>query len=183
MRGGWAAMLVGIYLAGVGSCPGGEASVVGKLAPEWRLTDWLNSTPIALKELRGKAVLVRWWTAPGCKYCRATAPALNEFHARYAQEGLQVIGVYHHKSDEPLDVREVKKHADRLGFKFPVAVDRDWRTLEEWWLKDNERGWTSVTFLIDRKGLVRYVHPGGSYAKGDADYDELKKQIEKALEK
>jgi thiol-disulfide isomerase/thioredoxin len=71
-------------------------SPVGTKAPEWEAAHWLNSKPLALEGLRGKVVLVRWWTAPGCPYCAATAPALNEFHARYKDKGLVVVGFYHH---------------------------------------------------------------------------------------
>jgi hypothetical protein len=86
-------------------------------------------------------VLVRWWTAPGRPYCAAPAPALNEFHARYKGKGLVVVGLYHHKADAPLDPAQVKRSAEEeFGFRFPVA--------------------------IDRRGVVRHVHPGGQYARG-----------------
>src|SRR5689334_15268027 len=73
--------------------------LIGKAPPEWQVTNWMNSSALQLKDLRGKVVLVRWWTAPDCPYCRATAPALNEFYAQYHAKGLEVIGFYHHKSD------------------------------------------------------------------------------------
>src|SRR5437763_634841 len=109
-------------------------SLIGTKAPEWDVTDWINSKPIALKDLAGKVVLVRWWTAPGCPFCKATAPALNEFYARYKDKGLVVVGFYHHKSTSPLDVARVKRSAAKFGFRFPVAIDPDWQTLHRWWL-------------------------------------------------
>jgi thiol-disulfide isomerase/thioredoxin len=156
-------------------------SPVGSRPPEWGAAHWLNSKPLTLSGLRGKVVLVRWWTAPGCPYCAATAPALNEFHARYKDQGLVVVGFYHHKTDTPLDPAAVKRSAKELGFRFPVAVDPGWKTLRRWWLEGTDRRWTSVSFLIDRKGVVRHVHPGGQYAKGDRDYDALKTKIEELL--
>jgi peroxiredoxin len=156
-------------------------NIVGTKSPEWNVAHWINSSPLKLSELKGKVVLVRWWTAPDCPYCRATAPALNEFHQRYAKDGLQVIGFYHHKSDEPLDPAKVKKFADNFGFKFPVAIDEEWKTLHRWWLDRDKRNWTSVSFLIDRKGIIRHIHPGGEYVKGDKDYDLMKKKIEELL--
>ena len=42
-----------------------------------------------------------------------------------------------------------------------VAIDPAWRTLDAWWLKDHRRRWTSVTFVLDRKGVIRFIHPGG----------------------
>ena len=157
------------------------ASLLNKPAPEWNATNWINSLPLQLKDLRGKVILVRWWTAPACPYCRATAPALNEFNERYAKDGLQVIGFYHHKGDEPLKVQDVKTYADKFHFKFPVAIDPEWKTLHDWWLDRGEHDFTSVSFLIDRQGIVRHIHPGGQYVAGDADYKVMKEKISQLL--
>jgi peroxiredoxin len=155
---------------------------VGKKAPEWDVTDWMNSKPLSLKDQVGKVILVRWWTAPGCPFCEATVPALNEFHTRYKDKGLVVIGFYHHKESTPLSPAKVKESAATFGFKFPVAIDREWRTLHRWWLDDHERKWTSVTFVIDRQGTIRHIHPGGQYVKGDKAYTALKAKIEELLQ-
>jgi thiol-disulfide isomerase/thioredoxin len=154
---------------------------VGTKPPEWEATHWLNSEPLALGGLRGKGVLVRWRTAPGCPYCAATAPALNEFHSRYQDKGLVVVGLYHHKADTPLGPAAVKRPAEKLGFRFPVAIDPGWRALRRWWLDGGDRRWTSASFLIDRKGGVRHVHPGGQYVKGDQAYAALKAKVEELL--
>jgi thiol-disulfide isomerase/thioredoxin len=155
--------------------------VIGTKPPEWQATHWLNTKPLTLKGLADKVVLVRWWTAPGCPYCAATAPALNEFHERYKDRGLVVVGLYHHKSDRPLDATQVKRSAEKFGFRFPVAIDPQWKTLRRWWLGTGDRKWTSVSFLIDRRGAARCVHPGGQYAKGDRAYDALKAKVEELL--
>ena len=155
--------------------------LIGKPAPEWSFDDWQNSRPLQLKDLRGKVVLIRWWTAPDCRYCAASAPALNEFHREYRKRGLEVIGAYHHKSDEPLAPKKVAKQAREFGFKFPVAIDTDWNTVNRWWLDGHDRQFTSVSFLIDRRGMIRYIHPGGQYLKGEPDYAELKSAIETLL--
>ncbi len=159
----------------------GEEDVIGTKAQEWQVTDWINSKPLTLKDQAGKVVLVRWWTAPGCPFCAATAPALNEFYSKYKEQGLVVIGFYHHKADAPLDLAGVKKAVKKFEFKFPVAVDPEWQTLHRWWLDDKKRQWTSVTFLIDRKGVIRHVHPGGQYVKGDKAYETMKSKIEELL--
>lgn len=158
-----------------------DDSLIGTKAAEWQVTHWMHSQPLTLRGLRGKVVLVRWWTAPGCPFCAATAPALNDFHKRYAERGLVVIGFYHHKARAPLDVDQVKRSADKLGFRFPIAIDAGWKTLRAWWLSKGERDFTSVSFLIDRKGVVRFIHPGGQYVRGDQAYAELKRNIEELL--
>ncbi len=155
--------------------------LIGTKPPEWQVTHWMHSGPLKLKDLAGKVVLVRWWTAPGCPFCAATAPSLNEFYKRYKDRGLVVIGFYHHKSSAPLDLDQVKHSADRLGFRFPVAVDAGWKTLRNWWLSKGRRDWTSVTFLIDRKGVIRFIHPGGQYVRGDRDYARIQQKIKESL--
>lgn len=170
-----------LVVAALGS--GLETSeLVGTRPPEWKVSNWINSKKLRLEDLRGKVVLVRWWTAPFCPFCTASAPALNEFFNVYKDRGLLVIGFYHHKAATPLHTEQVKTYADQLGFEFPVAIDPQWRTLRRWWLIGNNRSWTSVSFLIDRQGVIRYIHPGGQYVKGDADYKRLVKKIEQLLD-
>jgi hypothetical protein len=62
-----------------------------------------------------------------------------------------------------------------------VAIDPEWRTLKQWWLHDEDRDWTSVSFLIDRKGVVRHIHRGGQYVKGDGEYAQMRRKIEELL--
>ena len=164
------------------AAPAGEGrELVGTRPSEWIVTDWINSKPLTLASLRGKVVLVRWWTAPGCPYCEASAPALNEFWKKYRDRGLVVVGIYHHKSDTPLTRRQVALQAKKFGFEFPVAIDADWKTLRHWWLAGNERRWTSVTFVLDRNGVIRHIHPGGAFYKGEPGYDALAQVIEGLL--
>ncbi len=181
----WLFGLIGLAVAGAMAGEGQE--LIGKAAPELNLDHWRNSHPLKLKELRGKVVLVRWWTAPDCPYCAATAPALNRFHRDFVDDGLVVIGAYHHKSDDPLVPEEVAAWAQKFGFEFPIGIDTDWKTLEAWWLKGGTdrtgegRRFTSVSFLLDRRGVIRFVHPGGQYVAGEPDYAALKTAIERLL--
>ena len=159
-----------------------HAPLLDRPAEPWNVEHWINSPPLELSELRGRVVLVRFWTAPGCRFCRATAPALNDFHARYAARGLRVIGFYHHKSSAPLSAADVQRHAHAFGFRFPVAIDPEWRTLRAWWLSRTDHRFTSVSFLIDRRGVIRHIHPGGQYVRGEPDYARLEDTIEKLLD-
>jgi thiol-disulfide isomerase/thioredoxin len=122
-------------------------SLINTTPPEWKLEGWMNSKPLKLADFKGKVVLVRWWTAPGCPFCAATAPALNEFHELYKDRGLVVIGIYHHKSDQPLKSEDVVKQAEKLGFKFPVAIDPEWQTLKKWWIQTDDHNFTSVSLV------------------------------------
>jgi peroxiredoxin len=155
--------------------------LIGTHALPWHAEHWINSVPLELSRLRGRVVLVRWWTAPACPFCSATAPSLNAFHERYAARGLTVIGFYHHKAQSALNAADVERYAQTFEFQFPIAIDPNWQTLRAWWLDGGQRSFTSVSFLIDRRGVIRHVHPGGQYVKGDAEYAKLESHIERLV--
>jgi len=164
--------------------PDPVASLIGTTPPEWRAERWLNSPPLTLASLRGSVVLVRWWTA-GCPFCSASAPALRELHRSYADRGLHVIGIYHHKEDTPFDPKVYEDTAKKYGFTFPIAFDPDWRDFHSW-MRDPkgqpvDTGFTSVTFVLDKRGVVRHVHPGGQYVDGDPSHKQLQAVIERLL--
>ncbi len=165
------------------------AELIGTKAPRWEGVEWLNTKPLRLEDLRGKVVLVRWWTDT-CSYCRRSAPALNEFHARYARRGLIVIGMYHPKPiDRLITASEIREAAQERGFDFPIAIDRGWSVLRHWWLDGGHRSATSVSFLIDRHGVIRHIHPGPAFHRevvgGDEqpsrDFVELDRMIDQVL--
>jgi peroxiredoxin len=151
------------------------ASLVGTRPPEWQATLWMNTPPMRLGDLRGKVVLVRWWTA-GCPFCAASAPALRKLDKSYRARGVVVVGMYHHKDEGAFDPAVYRATAKKYGFDFPLAVDPDWRTLKSW-LRGANTGFTSVTFLLDRSGVVRYVHPGGDILEGDPGYERIHQMI------
>lgn len=145
---------------------------IGVAAPPFQFDAWLNSPPLSLEDLRGRVVLVRWWTDT-CPFCASSAPALRALHDQYSAQGLTVIGVFHPKAgrDDPLDVARVQRAVESRRFLFPVAIDWDWRnrTLKEWWLTGPKRPATSVTFLLDKSGVIRFVHPGMEYHDDNGD--------------
>ncbi len=169
--------------------PDSGAEMLGRRAPEWSFERWVRGPALTPENLRGKVVLLRWWT-DGCMYCAATLPGLERLRKRYGPEGLLVIGVYHPKPPRAVSDRDIVTNANRLGFKGPIAVDERWTTLQRYWLDGNpQRRFTSVSFLIDRDGLIRWVHGGGEYhpstdpehARCDLEYRGLVSAIEQAL--
>jgi thiol-disulfide isomerase/thioredoxin len=160
-----AALLVGVAsVAGADLIREGKDGVGRPIAP-WGEQVWLNSPPLTLPGLRGKVLLVRFWTE-GCGYCTRTAPALNALHREFSGQGLVVIGMYHPKPPRDESPSVVARAAGRLGFGFPIALDNDWATLRRWWLDTGDRAFTSATFLIDRRGILRAIHPGGEFHLG-----------------
>jgi peroxiredoxin len=143
---------------------------IGVAAPPFQFDGWLNSEPLSLKDLEGRVVLVRWWTDT-CPYCASSAPALRALHEEYASSGLTVIGVFHPKAgrNDRLDFARVQRAVGVREFQFPVAIDWEWRTgtLKDWWRTGPERPATSVTFILDKSGVIQFVHPGMEYHDDD----------------
>jgi peroxiredoxin len=166
------------------------SDLVGRPAPPLELKQWLNSKPLDMSDLRGNVVLLRWWTQ-GCPFCEATAPALRKLHDQYGARGLRIIAVYHPKPPGAVDVAVVERDMEKKQFTYPVAIDTDWSALKRLWL-GQERDYTSVSFLVDRKGIIRYVHPGGEFHEGtqggfprhescNRDYHAIETEIVKLL--
>jgi peroxiredoxin len=161
--------------------PDSLVGVIDQPVTPWTVSQWFNSPPLTLEQLRGKVVLVRWFTDPSCPFCSATAPTLRALHERYADKGLAVIGMFHHKEPTPLDPKQVEGWVKHFGYKFPVAIDKDWTTLRRWWLDGHERSYTSVSFLIDKAGVVRRVHLGGTIAPEGEDINAITADVERLL--
>jgi peroxiredoxin len=165
------------------------AELIGTPAPPLKLQNWINTQPIDIADLRGKVVLVRWWTDT-CELCAATAPALRQLDKEYGAQGFVVIGVFHPKPAGDWSVERMRRAAEKFQFTFPVALDGDWSALKRWWLDGGDRSFTSASFLIDKHGIIRYVHPGGEFhpyngAPGhetcEADYRTIERTIAELL--
>lgn len=154
----WAALL--LFATTLVAKEGDE--LIGTLAPEWRGVTWVRGGPLTLRDLRGKVVLVRWWTA-GCPMCVASASPLSALRDKYADRGLVVVGMFHPKPPQPVEDEIVLRVARQIGIHFPIAVDDDWGLLRRYWLDARRRSFTSVSFLVDQEGRIRYIHPGGEF--------------------
>lgn len=142
--------------------PAEGAELIGRPAPDFSGLKWLNSEPLDIEDLRGKVVLIRFWLVD-CPYCENTAPSLVELYDKYGGEGLVVIGIHHPKSERAKNNDLVLKQAKKLGFEFPIAQDRDWKVINAYWLGETRRSFTSSSILIDKKGIIRFVHDGGEF--------------------
>lgn len=145
--------------------------LIGTPSPDWSNDRWVQGGPLHLADLRGRVVLVRFFTGTDCPYCGATAPALNDLYDEFGPRGLVIVGIYTPKPrPRPTATEEVRGTVKAYGFRFPVAVDDDWSALRRLWLdRVHDAQFTSASLLIDRDGIVRHVHPGGVYAKDSKD--------------
>ena len=136
-------------------------------------------------KLEGQVTLVRWFT-DRCQFCARSVPAVVQLREELGKRGFQTVAVYHPKPPAPVRDRDATKAAADLGYRGPLAVDADWSVLSRIYLAKHPEGATSVSFLLDKSGIVRYVHPGpefGPTAEPDLkqvnqDYEDIKAAIE-----
>jgi thiol-disulfide isomerase/thioredoxin len=140
--------------------------------------DWIGSEPLTLTSLRGRVVLIRFWTDT-CPFCRASAPALKQLDEAYRERGLAVVGLHHGKPRGTAVPRErVESIVDEWGWQFPVGLDANWAALDRYWLDTTPRGYTSVSFLVDAQGVIRFVHPGPEFhPDGPADHEQCRRDF------
>lgn len=130
----------------------------GSLGPFDRATAWLNSPPLTPEGLRGRVVLVDFWTFTCVNWLR-TAPYLRAWHAKYASSGLTVVGVHTPEFGFEHDLATVTERVRRLGIEYPVAVDSDYGI----WGDFDNHFWPAL-YLADAVGRLRYHHFGeGEY--------------------
>lgn len=135
-----------------------SAKSAGKAPPLVEGTSWINSEPLTLKALRGRVVLVDFWTF-GCYNCRNTLPTLKHLDASYRERGLTIVGVQTPEFDSEKQVETVRRQVSSLGIKYPVVMDNDYVT----WRAYGVEAWPTVV-ILDREGRIRYTHVGeGSY--------------------
>ena len=141
----------------------------GSLAAEVEgIDNWINSDPLTVADLRGKVVLVDFWTYT-CVNCIRTFPYLREWHARYADDGLVILGIHTPEFEFEKDYDNVVQATQEHSIVWPVAQDNDFVT----WRNYNNRYWPAK-YLIDRNGVVRYKHFGeGKYAQTEEKILEL----------
>lgn len=138
-------------------------------APELRGIDgWINSRPLSLEELRGKVVLLDFWTY-SCVNCIRTFPYLKEWDDKYSDYGLVTIGVHTPEFEFEKVKQNVEEAAADHGLEYPIAQDNDYAT----WNAFFNTAWPAK-YLIDQKGDIRYSHLGeGAYAETEQAIREL----------
>ncbi len=139
-------------------------------APELATGNWINSEPLTLKDLRGRVVLIEFWTF-GCYNCRNTLPFVKSWDDRYREKGLTVIGVHSPEFDDERIVENLRREVASLGIRYPVVTDNDYQT----WDAYNVAAWPTI-FLLDKQGRIRWMHVG------EGDYDEAERMIQKLID-
>jgi len=138
---------------------------IGKAAPELARGEWINDDPMTLNDLRGKVVLIEFWTY-GCYNCRNTLPHVKSWHKLFPPEQFRIIGVHTPEFQREKEIANLRKQVEQLGIDYAVVTDNDYKT----WRSYNQRYWP-VMYLLDKNGVIRNVRIG------EGGYDEMEKMI------
>jgi hypothetical protein len=162
--------LLGLVRSFVHHLPGdsGELPVEGQLSSFAGATGWLNTDPLTPEGLRGRVVLVDFWTYTCVNWLR-TLPYVRAWHAKYASQGLTTIGVHTPEFDFEHDVDNIVAQARALDVPYPIAIDSDYGV----WRAFDNHYWPAV-YIADAQGQIRYHHFGeGEYAMQEMVIQQL----------
>jgi cytochrome c biogenesis protein CcdA/thiol-disulfide isomerase/thioredoxin len=148
---------------------GPNVSVEGALPPLTGATDWLNSPPLTNEALKGKVVLIDFWTY-SCINCLRTIPYLRAWAEKYKDQGLVVVGVHTPEFAFERNVDNIRAAVEKLKITYPVAVDNNY---EIWRAFDNQ--YWPAHYFIDAQGRIRFHH------FGEGEYDESERVLQELL--
>ena len=138
--------------------------------PEFQgISQWLNSDPLTVADLKGSVVLIQFWTF-ACINCQRTLPYITRWHQQYAAQGLKVIGIHTPEFAFEREVGNIEAALADHQIKYPVPIDNEFAT----WRAYSNRFWPHL-FLADRAGLIRYDHIG------EGAYDQTEQTIRQLL--
>ncbi len=158
-----------LLVVGILSAWGVVQAAVGMKAPDISSPIWLNSAPLHMAQLKGKVVMVEFWTF-GCYNCRNIEPYVKQWQEKYVDQGLVVIGVHSPEFSHERNVENVRRYLKEHEIRFAVPIDNDFST----WNNYGNRYWPAL-YLIDKKGIVRYIRVG------EGGYRETERQIQSLL--
>jgi thiol-disulfide isomerase/thioredoxin len=165
----WIAAILSMLLV-AGALVSTRASASDQLPdPVSATAQWLNSPPLTSEDLRGKVVLVEFWTY-GCINCQHTLPYVKAWSAKYRQDGLLVVGVHTPEFAFEKDRGNVERAVRDLGITYPVVMDNQY----EIWNAYKNRYWPAQ-YLMDARGRLRHQH------FGEGAYQETEKMIQTLL--
>lgn len=138
-------------------------------APEFTgIVNWINSEPLTMESLKGKVVLIDFWTY-SCINCIRTLPYITKWYETYKDKGFVIIGVHTPEFAFEKVTENVKTAMQRFGITYPVAQDNNFAT----WTAYQNQYWPAH-YLIDKEGNIRYTHFGeGNYEKTEATIQQL----------
>jgi thiol-disulfide isomerase/thioredoxin len=164
------AVIPGVCDEAARAAPITVAAAAQGTAPDFTgISNWFNSKPLTIADLRGKVVLVDFWTY-GCVNCVNTLPHVTDLYAKYKDKGLVVVGVHTPEFPFERSASNVQAALKRHGITYPVAQDNDSAT----WNAYRNQYWPAQ-YIIDQNGKIVFQH------EGEGRYDEIDRTVARLL--
>jgi thiol-disulfide isomerase/thioredoxin len=152
------------------SAPAMRLAAAGGAAPGFiGITQWLNSSPLTIESLRGKVVMVNFWTY-GCYNCTNAMPHVTKLYEKYKSQGLVVVGIHTPEFPFEKSTGNVQTALKRHAITFPVAQDNDYAT----WKNYSNQYWPAQ-YIADKNGKIIYTHAG------EGEYDVMDRTVQRLL--
>lgn len=136
--------------------------------------DWINSTPLTIRSLRGKVILIDFWTYD-CWNCYRSFPWLNNLEVQYRKRGLVIIGVHSPEFDRERKRDNVVEKVKQFKLQHPIMLDNDF----SYWQAMKNHYWPAY-YLIDKRGRIRATYVGETHADTRKAYS-IEAQIERLI--
>jgi len=138
-------------------------------APDISSSQWINSEPLDWSKLKGKVVMVEFWTFE-CYNCKNVEPYIKNWYQKYNQKGFEIVAVHTPEFDRERDINNVREYVKDHAITYPVAIDNDFKI----WRRFSNRYWPAM-YIADKQGNIRYRFIG------EGNYQKIEKAINKLL--
>ena len=146
-------------------------------APEFvGITDWIQSDPLTVASLRGKVVIVHFWTN-GCINCQRNYPHYRQWLRDFEGKDVAIVGIHTPEFDWEADVARIRDQVAKNELKFPVAVDAEGETWRAW----ENKYWPAI-YVVDKGGRVRFEWPGELTSGGNKGDEIIRKKVLELLD-
>ena len=169
-------LLVTVFTGGTHQVHGGTLSDPFQAAGFTHAStdEWVNSEPLALADLRGKVILIDFWTFD-CWNCYRSFPWLTAMESRLPGDQFQIIGIHTPEFEHEKVRKNIVSKAKEFGLHHPIMIDNDY----SYWKAMRNRYWPAF-YLLDKQGMVRAVFFGETH-DGDAQAERIEEVIRKLL--
>lgn len=135
-------------------------SELNQKAPRIASKHWINSSPLDWDKLKGKVVLIEFWTFE-CYNCKNVEPYVKQWYKKLKHQGLEIVAIHSPEFSHERNIDNVEQYVKDNNISYPVAIDNDFSN----WKRFSNRYWPAM-YLVDKKGVIRYRFIGeGNYKK------------------
>ena len=144
-------------------------SEINRKVPDIISDHWINTSPLNWNKLKGKVVLVEFWTFE-CYNCKNVEPYVKNWYKKLKPQGLEIIAIHSPEFSHERNIDNVERYVKENNITYPVAIDNDFSN----WKRFSNRYWPAM-YLVDKKGIIRYRYIG------EGNYEQIERNLKSML--